>query len=34
MITKMELFGNDSKGLYSLDSEYAARIYNAPSLVL
>lgn len=34
MITKMELFGNDSKGLYSLDSEYAARIYSAPSLVL
>ena len=34
MIKKMELFGNDSKGLYSLDSEYAARIYNAPSLVL
>ena len=34
MIKKMELFGNDSKGLYSLDSEYAARIYSAPSLVL
>ncbi|MBE6623762.1 MAG: ferritin [Ruminococcaceae bacterium] len=34
MIKKMELFGNDSKGLYSLDSEYAARIYNPPSLVL
>ena len=34
MIKKMELFGNDSKGLYSLDSEYAARIYTAPSLVL
>ena len=26
MIKKMELFGNDSKGLYSLDSEYAARV--------
>ncbi len=34
MIKKMELFGNDSKGLYSLDAEYAARIYAAPSLVL
>jgi len=34
MIKKMELFGNDSKGLYSLDSEFAARVYTAPSLVL
>lgn len=34
MITKMELFGNDSKGLYMLDSEYAARVYTAPSLTL
>ena len=34
MIKKMELFGGDSKGLYSLDSEYAARMYTAPSLVL
>ena len=34
MIKKMELFGNDSKGLYSLDAEYAARIYSPPSLVL
>ena len=34
MIKKMELFGNDSKGLYSLDAEYAARAYTAPSLVL
>ena len=34
LIKKMELFGNDSKGLYSLDSEYAQRIYTAPSLVL
>ena len=34
LIKKMELFGGDSKGLYSLDSEYAARIYTAPSLVL
>ena len=34
MITKMELFGNDSKGLYTLNSEFAARVYTAPSLVL
>jgi len=34
MIKKMQLFGNDSKGLYSLDSEFAARVYTAPSLVL
>ena len=34
MIKKMEIFGNDSKGLYSLDSEYAARVYSPPSLVL
>ena len=34
MITKMELFGNDSKGLYMLDAEFAARVYTAPSLVL
>ena len=34
MIKKMELFGDDSKGLYSLDAEYAARIYTAPSLTL
>lgn len=34
MITKMELFGSDAKGLYSLDAEYAARVYTAPSLVL
>lgn len=34
MIKKMELFGNDSKGLYMLDSEFAARVYTAPSLTL
>lgn len=34
MIKKMELFGNDSKGLYSLDAEYAARMYTPPTLVL
>ena len=34
MIQKMELFGGDSKGLYMLDTEMAARVYSAPSLVL
>ena len=34
MITKMELFGTDAKGLYMLNSELAARAYTAPSLVL
>ena len=34
LITKMELFGSDPKSLYMLNQELAARIYNAPSLVL
>lgn len=34
MITKMELFGSDAKGLYMLNSELAARSYTAPSLQL
>lgn len=34
MITKMELFGTDAKGLYMLNSELKARIYVAPSLIL
>ena len=34
MITKMELFGGDSKGLYMLNSELKARVYAPPSLVL
>ena len=34
MITKMELFGSDPKGLYMLNSELAGRVYSAPSLVL
>ena len=34
LITKMELFGADSRSLYMLNSELAARIYTAPSLVL
>ena len=31
---KMDLFGGDSKGLYMLDAELAARVYTAPSLVI
>ena len=34
LITKMELFGSDPKGLYMLNQELAARVYTAPSLVL
>ncbi len=34
MITKMELFGKDAKGLYMLNSELGARVYTAPSLTL
>ena len=34
MIKKMQLFGEDAKGLYMLNSELAARVYSAPSLTL
>lgn len=34
LITKFNLFGLDSRSLYLLDSELAARVYSAPSLVL
>ncbi|MDD7219879.1 MAG: ferritin [Clostridia bacterium] len=34
LIKKFELFGDDPKSLYMLDSELAARVYAAPSLVL
>ena len=34
LISKMELFGGDAKGLYMLNQELAARVYSAPSLVL
>ena len=34
LISKMELFGSDPKGLYRLNQELAARVYSAPSLVL
>ena len=31
MISNMQLFGSDPKGLYDLDREYLARVYNVPS---
>ena len=34
LITRMDLFGSDPKGLYLLDSELAARTYAAPTLTL
>ena len=34
LISKMELFGSDPKSLHMLNSELAARVYSAPSLVL
>lgn len=34
MITRMELFGSDAKGLYMLNSELKSRVYSAPSLTL
>jgi len=34
MVSRFKLFGRDAKGLYSLDQEFAARVYTAPSLVL
>ena len=34
LITKMELFGDDARSLYMLNSELAGRVYSAPLLVL
>ena len=34
MIKKMDLFGDDAKSLYMLNSEMLGRVYAAPSLVL
>lgn len=34
IIKRYELFGNDAKGLYNIDSELGSRVYTAPSLVL
>ena len=34
MVSRYKLFGQDPKGLYLLDQEYAARVYSTPSLVL
>lgn len=34
IIKRYDLFGNDSKGLYLIDAELAARVYAPPSLVI
>ncbi len=34
MVSRYKLFGQDPKGLYLLDQEYATRVYSAPSLTL
>lgn len=34
LIKKFEMFGSDPKGLYMLDNELKARVYNPPSLVI
>ena len=34
MVNRYQIFGQDPKGLYLLDQEYAARVYTAPTLVL
>ena len=34
MVNRYNLFGQDPKGLYLLDQEYAARVYTAPTLTL
>lgn len=34
LVRKYELFGDDPRSLYMLDSELGARVYSAPSLVL
>ncbi|MEG0693858.1 MAG: ferritin, partial [Oscillospiraceae bacterium] len=31
---KFDLYGNDPKGLYMMNTELMARVYNPPSLVL
>ena len=34
MVNRYKLFGQDPRGLYLLDQEYAARVYAAPTLTL
>ncbi|WP_058271207.1 ferritin [Olsenella massiliensis] len=34
MITNMELFGSDPKGLYDLDREYLSRTFNPPTIAM
>jgi ferritin len=34
LIKRYNLFGNDSKALYLIDTELAARVYTAPTLII
>lgn len=34
LINRYDLFGSDARGLYLLDQEMGARVFNAPSLIL
>jgi len=34
IIKRYDLFGNDPKGLYLLDTELTTRVYTPPSLVI
>ena len=34
MVSRYKLFGQDPRGLYLLDQEYAGRVYSPPSLIL
>ena len=34
MVSRYKLFGQDPRGLYLLDQEYAARVYTAPTLTI
>ena len=34
LLKRYDLFGSDPKGLYMLDAELSARVYNPPSLVI
>jgi ferritin len=34
LIKRYDLFGNDKKALYMLDSELAARVYAPPTLII
>jgi ferritin len=34
MVSRYKLFGQDPRGLYLLDQEYAARVYTPPTLTV